>query len=101
MDAVEVQINPEPGRFHYRGCQIGRMDEHLAGNTANVEARPAERAHFDQSHAEMVKPRVDDGVSGAGADDAEVKVPHLAIVPAGSQRYCSVVLAVREIIGQR
>ena len=50
MDALEIQIHPEPGRLHCRGCQIGRMNEHLAGNAANVEARPAERAHFDQSH---------------------------------------------------
>ena len=63
------------------------MDEHLAGNAANVEAGTAERAHFDQSHVQMVEPVIDDGVSGAGADDAEVKVPHTAIVPAGSQRY--------------
>ena len=83
-DAAEIQINPEPGRLHCRGSKIGRVDEHLAGNAANIEAGPAERAHFDQGHAQMVKPVVDDGVSGSGADDAEVKVPHPAIVPARS-----------------
>jgi hypothetical protein len=82
------------------------MDEHLAGDAANVEARPAERTHFDQSHAQLVKSVIDDGVSGAGADDAEVKVTHPAIVPARPQvschwRYRPVALAEREKIGQR
>ena len=81
-DAAEIQINPEPGCLHSRGSKIGRVDEHLAGNAADIEAGPTERPHFDQCHAQLVKPVVDDGVSGSGADDAEVKVPHPAIVPA-------------------
>jgi hypothetical protein len=81
-DAAEVQINTEPGRLDRRGRKIGRVDEHLAGNAADIEACATECAHFDQGNAQLVEPVVDDGVSGSGADDAEVKVPHLAIVPA-------------------
>ena len=58
------------------------MDEHLARNAANVEARPAERAHLDQCHGEVVEPVVDDRVSRSGADDAEIEMTHPAIVPA-------------------
>jgi hypothetical protein len=47
----------------------------------------------------VVEPLVDDRISGAGADDAEVKVPHSDIVPASSYRYSSVALAARCEIG--
>jgi hypothetical protein len=32
----------------------------------------------------MVKPFIDDRVAGPGADNAKVKMPHVAMVPAGT-----------------
>src|SRR6187401_681103 len=46
-DALKIQINPEPGGLSRRGGKIGRIDEHLAGNAANVEAGPTKGAHLD------------------------------------------------------
>ena len=78
----KIQIDPEPCCLNRRAGKIGRVNEHLAGNAANIEAGPAEGSHLDQRNAEVVEPVVDDRISGSGADDAEVKVPHPAIVPA-------------------
>jgi hypothetical protein len=101
-DAAEVQINPKPGRLDCRSRKVGGVDQHLARNTANVEARPAERAHLHQCHSEVVEPIVDDRVSRSGTDDAEIEMTHPAIVPAHAvQRYCSVALAAHEKIGPR
>ena len=76
------------------------MDEHLAGNAADVEASPAKGSHLDERNTEVVEPLVDDRISGTGTDDAEVEVPHSDIVPANPRRrYSSVALAAHLRIG--
>jgi hypothetical protein len=81
-DPLKVEINPEPGGLNRRSGEICRIDEHLARNAANVEAGSTESTHLDNRDIEVVKPVVDDRVSGPGADNAKVEVPHAAIVPA-------------------
>src|SRR3954451_4608819 len=83
-DALKIQLNPKPVGLNRRCGEIGQINQHLAGNATNVEAGPAESAHLDDCDVEMVKPLIDDRVTGSGADNAKVKMPHVAIVPAGA-----------------
>ena len=83
-NALKIQINSKPVGLNRRCGKIGEIDQHLAGNATDVEARPAESAHLDDCDIEMVKPFIDDRVTGPGADNAKVKMPHVAIVPAGT-----------------
>ena len=62
VDSVLIQIDPEPGRLHHRGCQIGRMDNILLGMQPTLRHVPPNVPHFDESHVQMVKPVIDDGV---------------------------------------
>jgi len=83
-NSLQVQINPEPVGLNRRGGKIGRVDEHLAGNTANIEAGPTKGAHLDQRDTEVIESLIDDRVPGPGANNAKVEVLHAAIVPAST-----------------
>ena len=62
--------------------EVGRVGEHLRRDAADVQAGAAEPLlPVDEGDLPVREPLVDDRVAAAGADDAQVEVPHAPIVP--------------------
>ncbi len=87
--AVEGEVHPQRGGVLRGAGQIGRVDVHLGGDAADVEAGAAERVPaLDQGDAPVVEALIGDGVGRTTADQAEVDVSglrHGPIVPARDQ----------------
>ena len=84
-DPVEGEVDPERRRVLGRAGQVGRVDVHLGGDAADVEAGAAERPALDQRDAPVVEPLIGDRVGRSAADDAQVDVSglrHAPMVPA-------------------
>src|SRR5699024_6940509 len=52
--ALETRVDPVPGGLADGGGDLGRVDEHLRGNAAHVEAGTAEGARLDDRDLQIV-----------------------------------------------
>ena len=68
-------MHPVPFRFPRSLRNIGRIHIHLGGNTANIQARPAERSLFDDSDPLITELRPRNHIAGPRPDNHEVIVP--------------------------
>ena len=55
---------------------VGGQDQHLGGDTANVEAGAAEGALLDDRYVKAGQLGRDQRVAGAGTDNDELVMPH-------------------------
>src|SRR5699024_4547934 len=87
-DPAETGVHPElraaPGPDH----QIGRIDEHLRRDAADVQAGAAEHALLDQRDRQPVIAFVEKGVAGSGTDHGDVEMLHRRASPSSTGASC-------------
>jgi hypothetical protein len=66
--------------------KISRVDQHLARDATNVEADASKRAAFHHGNLQIRQPPTGDGVRRSAANNAQIKMLHVLIVPADGNR---------------
>ena len=72
VHGIHVRVNAKVLNLASLLGDGGRVDVHLGGNTAHVQAGATEDAAVDEGDLLVVPFGADEGVAGSGADDDEV-----------------------------
>ena len=79
--AAQLKINTEPRSVRRNSSKISREDQHLGRYATDIEADATESATFHHGNLKIPKPPAGDGVRRSAADDAQIKMLHVLIVP--------------------
>jgi hypothetical protein len=81
---VQRRVDAEPARVPDVLGDVGRVDVHLRGHAADVDAGATEDAVLDHGDVEIGEAVVDDRVARAAPDDQEIVMPHAPTVARGN-----------------